>query len=29
MDADGFITYRGRGADMHMVGGKWLAPQGV
>jgi benzoate-CoA ligase len=29
MDADGYVTYCGRGDDMLKVGGKWLAPQEV
>jgi acyl-coenzyme A synthetase/AMP-(fatty) acid ligase len=29
MDADGFVTYHGRGDDMLKVGGKWLSPQEV
>ncbi|MCZ6727076.1 MAG: benzoate-CoA ligase family protein [Acidobacteria bacterium] len=28
-DADGYVTYCGRGDDMLKVGGKWLAPQEV
>ncbi len=28
-DADGYITYHGRGDDMLKVGGKWLAPSDV
>jgi benzoate-CoA ligase family protein len=28
-DADGFVTYCGRGDDVLKVGGKWLAPQEV
>lgn len=29
MDADGFVTYHGRGDEMLKVGGKWLAPAEV
>jgi benzoate-CoA ligase family protein len=29
MDADGYVTYCGRGDDMLKVGGKWLAPGDV
>jgi benzoate-CoA ligase len=29
MDADGYVTYAGRGDEMLKVGGKWLAPQEV
>lgn len=29
MDADGYVTYRGRGDDLLKVGGKWLAPGDV
>jgi len=29
MDADGYVTYGGRGDEMLKVGGKWLAPQEV
>lgn len=28
-DADGYVTYHGRGDDMLKVGGKWLAPSDV
>lgn len=29
MDADGYVTYRGRGDELLKVSGKWLAPQEV
>jgi len=29
VDADGYVTYAGRGDEMLKVGGKWLAPQEV
>jgi benzoate-CoA ligase len=29
MDADGYVTYCGRGDEMLKVSGKWLAPQEV
>lgn len=29
IDADGYVTYHGRGDEMLKVGGKWLAPQEV
>jgi benzoate-CoA ligase family protein len=29
VDAEGFVTYHGRGDEMLKVGGKWLAPQEV
>ena len=29
MDADGYVTYQGRGDEMLKVAGKWLAPQEV
>lgn len=29
IDADGYVTYEGRGDDMLKVGGKWLAPAEV
>jgi benzoate-CoA ligase family protein len=29
IDADGFVTYHGRGDEMLKIGGRWLAPQEV